>query len=136
MAKDIEFPPLVHWKSLLKGVLGGSLVVGGLANPGYGIIIQAILILFGIAILVDGVMVTGKGVFIVICLLFAVIAGAVTLVLSVTGLGTPYLIVVFLVSLLFYLWIFLRPAGKGFWKEGAEAPSNKNEKKPAGEAHE
>jgi hypothetical protein len=110
MAREIAYPPLVHWRSLLKGVLGGSLLVGGLANPGYGLIIQAVLILFGFIILVDGVMVTGKGVFIVICLLFAVIAGAVTLVLSVTGLGTPYLIMAFILAIILYMGAYVRPA--------------------------
>jgi membrane protein implicated in regulation of membrane protease activity len=116
MAKDIEFPPLVHWKSLLKGVLGGSLFVGGLANN-YGLVIQAILVIFGFIIILDGVMVTGKGVFIVICLLFAVIAGAVTLVLSATGFGTPYLIAVFIIAILVYMLMFLKPMRKSLKKE-------------------
>jgi hypothetical protein len=119
MAKDIEFPPLVHWKSLLKGVLGGSLFVGGLANN-YGLGIQAILVLFGFIILLEGVMVTGKGVFIVICLLFAVIAGAVTLVLSMTFLGTPYLIVVFILSVLLYLGTYMRSGGMSLKRKAAQ----------------
>jgi len=116
MARDIEFPPLVHWRSLLKGILGGSLFVGGLANN-YGLAIQAILVLFGFITLLDGVMVTGKGVFIVICLLFAVIAGAFTLVLSAAGLVTPYLIAVFIISVLLYLGMYIRPAGIVLKKE-------------------
>lgn len=116
MAREIEFPPLVHWKSLLKGILGGSLLVGGLANN-YGLIIQAILVLFGFIILVDGVMVTGKGVFIVECLLFALIAGVFTLVLSATGFGTPYLILVFIISVLLYFWTYMRPMVKAVRKE-------------------
>jgi len=119
MAKDIEFPPLVHWRSLLKGILGGSLFVGGLANN-YGLIIQAILVIFGFIILLDGVMVTGKGVFIVICLLFAIIAGAVTLVLSATGLGTAYLIVVFILSVLLYPGLYMRPMEKVIRKKPHE----------------
>ena len=117
MAKDIEFPPLVHWRRLLKGVLGGSLLVGGLVNPGYGLIIQAILIIFGFIIIVDGVMVTGKGVFIVICLLFALIAGAVTLVLSVAGIGTLYLVAAFILAIILYMGAYIRP--------GAMAPAKK-----------
>jgi|GEM_PF-2281563 len=119
MARDIEFPPLIHWRSLLKGILGGSLFVGGLANN-YGLIIQAILVLFGFIILLDGVMVTGKGVFIVICLLFAVIAGAVTLVLSATGFGTLYLIVVFILSVLLYLAMYMKPMEKAIRKKPHE----------------
>ncbi|MCX6814819.1 MAG: hypothetical protein NTY20_04190 [Candidatus Aenigmarchaeota archaeon] len=111
MAREITYPPLVHWKSLLKGVLGGSLFVGGLANN-FGLAIQAILILFGFIILLDGVMVTGKGVFIVVCLIFAIIAGAITLVLSATGLGTPYLIVVFIIAILLYTGMFMKPTVK------------------------
>ena len=97
MARDMEFPPLVNWKSILKGIAGGSLIVGGLANP-YGIIVQAILFLFGLLVLVDGVMVTGKGVFIVICLIAAVVFGALTLVVSMVGLGAPYLLVMLIIA--------------------------------------
>jgi len=97
MARDIEFPPLVSWKCLLKGVAGGSLLVGGIANP-YGIIIQAMLFLAGLLILMDGVMVTGKGVFIVICLIAAVVFGALTLVISMVGLGMPWLLVMLLIA--------------------------------------
>jgi len=120
MAREITYPPLINWRSLLKGILGGSLFVGGLANN-YGLIIQAILVIFGFIILLEGVMVTGKeGVFIVICMLFAVIAGAVTLVLSATGLGTAYLIVVFILSVLLYRGLYMRPMEKVIRKKPHE----------------
>jgi hypothetical protein len=111
MAREIMYPPLVSWKSLLKGVLGGSLIVGGLANP-YGPIIQAIFFLFGLFILIDGVMVTGKGVFIVICLLSAVIFGVITLVLSAAGLGTPYIIIILIIAVFVYQDKLLKPVRK------------------------
>src|SRR4030042_3322846 len=101
MPKDMEFPPLVSGKSLLKGVLGGSLLVGGLANA-WGPVIQAVLFLVGLFILVDGVMVTGKGVFIVICLIAAVVLGVFTLMLSATSLGAPYLIIIFIIAAFMY----------------------------------
>lgn len=111
MAREIMYPPLVSWKGLLKGMLGGSMIVGGLANP-FGLIIQAILFLFGLFILIDGVMVTGKGVFIVICLISAVIFGVLTLVLSATGLGIPYLAAVFIIAFFLYLGTLLKPVRK------------------------
>jgi hypothetical protein len=111
MAREIMYPPLVSRKSLLKGILGGSLLVGGLANP-YGPIIQAVLFLFGLFILIDGVMVTGKGVFIVLCLIAAVVFGVLTLVLSVTILGAPYLIIIFIIAFFMYLGRFLKPIRK------------------------
>lgn len=125
MGKEITYPPLVSWKSLLKGVLGGSMLVGGLANP-YGPVIQAMLFLFGLFVLIDGVMVTGKGVFIVICLLSAVIFGVFTLVFSATSLGTPYLIIIFIIALILYIGRFLGPVRKLFYAKEAE-PSQPSE---------
>ncbi len=110
MARDIMYPPLVSWRGLIKGILGGSLFVGGFANN-FGFIIQLILVLFGFLIIFDGVMVTGKGVFIVICLLSAIIAGVVTLVISAAGLGTTYLTAAFILAFLIYMAGFLRPMG-------------------------
>ena len=110
MARDIMYPPLVSWRGLLKGILGGSLFVGGFVNS-YGFIIQLVLVLFGFLIIFDGVMVTGKGVFIVICLISALIAGAATLVLSATGLGTPYLTAAFIIAFLVYMGGFIKPMG-------------------------
>jgi hypothetical protein len=102
MAREIMYPPLVSW---------GSLLVGGLVND-FGIIIQLILVVFGFLIIFDGVMVTGKGVFIVICLISAIIGGAAALVLSATGLGTPYLTAAFIIAFLMYMGGFLRPMGR------------------------
>ena len=110
MAREIMYPPLVSWRSLLKGILGGSLLVGGLVNN-FGFIIQLVLVLFGFLIIFDGVMVTGKGVFIIICLISAVIAGVATLVVSAIGLGTPYLTAAFIIAFLVYMGGFLRPMG-------------------------
>ena len=111
MAREIMYPPLVSWKSLLKGVLGGSMIVGGLANP-YGPIIQGILFLFGILILIDGVMVTGKGVFVVICMIAAVISGVLTLILSATALVIPYIIIVLIIAVFVYKDKLLKPMRK------------------------
>lgn len=118
MARDIIYPPLVSWRSLLKGILGGSLFVGGMVNN-YGFIIQLVLVLFGFLIIFDGVMVTGRGVFIVICLISAIIAGVATLVISATGFGTPYLTAAFIIAFLMYMGGFLRPMG-GLLREKKE----------------
>lgn len=110
---DIEFPPLVGWKGLLKGILGGSLLVGGLSNS-FGLAIQAILFIFGLFIILDGIMVSGKGVFIIICLIGAVVFGTVTLVLSVAGLGVPYMLIIFIGAVILYYEILIIPAKRVF----------------------
>ncbi len=115
MAGDIRFPPLVGWRSLAKGILGASLLVGGLANN-WGII-QVLLIIVGLAILVDGVMVTGKGVFIVVCMIAAVIAGAFTVAVSLTILSIPYIILVLIASLIIYYGTIRRLIEKARGKE-------------------
>lgn len=127
MVKDIEYPPLVHWISLLKGVLGGSLFAGGLVNN-FGPIIQAILVIFGSLIILDGVMVTVKGVFVVICLISATIFGAITVVLSMTVIGTLYLVVIFILAVLLYADRFLKPAGKFLGRKKEHAASSDENK--------
>jgi hypothetical protein len=106
MSKEILYPPLVHWRSLLKGMTGGSLLVGGIVT-GYGLLVQALLFIMGLAILVDSVMVTGKGVFIVISLLSALVFGVITLILSITQLIAAYLVIIFIIALLLYSGIIL-----------------------------
>ena len=129
MPGDFQFPPLIGWKGMLKGFLGASLLVGGIAN-GWGIAVQAILIILGIIVLMDGVMVTGKCAFVVICLIAAVIAAAVTIVFSAAGLGAPYLVLILIMSLgLYYKMIAARlgrrqepqPAQAGHHHEPAQA---------------
>lgn len=101
MANDMQFPPLVGWKSLLKGVVGAGFLILGISNP-WGIIAQALLFIIGLLIIVDGVMVTGKGAFIVICMIAAVVSGAVTVVMAASGLGLPYLVILLVMALALY----------------------------------
>jgi len=125
MPKDIGFPPLVNWKILLKGCLGGSMLVAGLVNA-WGPVIQAVLFLFGLLILIDGVMVNGKqGVFIVICLIAAVVSGVLTLVLSVTSLAIPYVIIIFLIALFVYKDTIMKPIKRLLYASENEPPPQK-----------
>ena len=122
---DIEFPPLVGWKGLIKGILGGSLLIGSLANN-FGLVIQAILFIFGLFIIVDGIMVSGKGVFIIICLIATVVFGTVTLVLSVAGLGVPYLLIIFIGAVILYYEILIIPARRIF-RQGDRKHASRSE---------
>ncbi|MEM7815844.1 MAG: hypothetical protein QXN71_01860 [Candidatus Aenigmatarchaeota archaeon] len=110
MAKEIIYPPLLNWTSILKGVVGGGLVVSGIANQ-YGFL-GALLVVIGIFVLMDGVMVTGRGVFIIECLISAIVSGAITLVLSATKIALFWVVLILVIAAFIYRKLIVKLAGE------------------------
>jgi len=108
MPRDIIFPPLIHWRSLLKGIAGGGVLAGSLAC-GCGAIFQAILFILGFIMLLDGVMISWKGVSIIICLIAAVVSAALSVALSFAGLLPTYLAFLLLLAFLLYGRVVFKP---------------------------
>jgi len=113
MSKNLKYPPLVNWVSMLKGIAGGGMLAGSLVC-GWGFLAQAVIFALGFLVLLDGVMVSGRGVFIIICLITAIVSAAFAVALSFAGLLTAYLALMLLAAFLLYARTVLRPAQRAF----------------------
>ena len=101
MPRDILYPPLVNWKSLLKGIAGGGMLAGSLVC-GCGAIFQVLLFALGFVMLLDGVMISWRGVSIIICLIAAAVSASLSVALSFAGLLPTYLALLLLLAFLLY----------------------------------
>jgi hypothetical protein len=92
---------LVHWKSMLKGLLAGSLIVGSVINPtGFAAVI---LFLIGLYVLIDTIVPYGEQPYPVLTVGFALLGSIIAFAFSAAGLGIPYLVLAVVLTLLVYL---------------------------------
>jgi membrane protein implicated in regulation of membrane protease activity len=93
--------PLLQGKSLLKGFLGGNLLIFGLLS-GYGLIIQAVFIVFGILIILDSILAAGKGMYAATMVTAAIIGGIIGFISILLFVSTPYSAIIVIVTALVY----------------------------------
>lgn len=96
--------PLFQWDCVLKGFLSGSLIVGSLVNP-YGFSLQSILFLTGFLVFLDGIIYVEKDASVGITILTLIIGGLTAGILTILGLSLMYMILIFLITLIYYLFI-------------------------------
>jgi len=89
---------------ILKGLLAGGLVVGGIISP-FGLLIQAILFFLGVFVFIDAIIPEGQA-SIVASFLSAVLGGVISLIAAVTGFSIPWIIVIVLATVVFYSIMF------------------------------
>jgi len=96
---------IVQWKSALRGFLAGSFISGSIANP-YHIAIQIVLFVIGLLVLMDILLPAGKGMYGVTSVSAAVAGFIITLLFSMFGYSTYYLVFVIIVTVLVYINLF------------------------------
>jgi len=101
MSKDKEYTPLFHWDLIVNGLLGGSLVVGGIVSP-FGILTQVILLLMGIFIFVDSIIRDGE-VSIVATVISAIVGGFISLSAITIGFFIPWMGAVVVVTIIIFI---------------------------------
>lgn len=99
--KEILYPPLVHWKSIINGYLAGSLITSSLFNSS-DFLIQCVGFIFGIGIFLDTILPAERMMYAVQVCISAVLGGIVGLVLTLTGISI-YITVVFILSAFLYI---------------------------------
>ena len=109
--KNPEFGPLTDLRSIIKGVVSGSLVIGSILNE-LGFAVQAVLFVIGIIVFLDSIIPFGKEAYILTTVIFVVIGGLLSLVLSLTGLGVYWILIAVILGVAVYLQRALRLAGK------------------------
>lgn len=90
----------------LKGLLAGSLIIGGVINP-YSIIIQIILFLVGLAVLLDALLLFGKDTHPATTSVMALIGAILAVIFTVINYSHFYLAIVFFVTVLLYIYVSL-----------------------------
>ncbi|MBU0953334.1 MAG: hypothetical protein KKA90_02855 [Nanoarchaeota archaeon] len=78
------YPPLTQGSTILRGFLGGGLIVAGLMNP-WGLALQAVLFVLGVFILFESCMRQNGGVYILTAVLTAIVSGIIMAFLSLLG---------------------------------------------------
>jgi len=90
----------------LRGVLAGSLIIGSVTNP-YEIPIRLILFLVGLAVLLDALLLFGKNVHPATTSCMALIGAILAVIFTVIEYAHFYLAIMFFVTILLYIYIFL-----------------------------
>ncbi|RLJ07851.1 MAG: hypothetical protein DRP16_02630 [Candidatus Aenigmatarchaeota archaeon] len=101
MVREILYPPLIHWKSIVKGYISGSLIIGAVFNP-YGIFIQILLFIIGLAVFFDTIFPLERMMYAVQICLSSIFGGVITLILSLTNQASVYMLFIFIATVLMY----------------------------------
>ena len=109
--RNPEFAALTNIRSILKGLVSGSLIIGSILNN-LGFAVQAALFIIGLFIFLDSIMPFGREAFILSTIIFAVIGGIISIVLSLTGSGIYWIIIVIILAVVVYLVRVLEITGK------------------------
>ncbi len=100
--KNPEFAALTDIRSVLKGLVSGSLIIGSILND-LGFAVQAVLFIIGLLIFLDSIMPFGREAFVVTTVIFAVIGGFLSLLLSLMGSGVYWIAVAVVLAVVVYL---------------------------------
>ena len=92
---------LISWKSVLKGFLSGSLIVGSIINP-FGIV-SILLFIIGAYVFIDTVIPFGEDPYPVLTVICAFIGSVIVFIISYSGLAVPYMALVVVITILLYL---------------------------------
>ena len=90
-------------EAMLKGLIAGCLVAGGLFNPSFGTAIQIILVILGIAAFLDAIIPSSRNIHGFTVFVFALVGGLVMFGLSISGNASVFLLVAVIVVVLIYL---------------------------------
>ncbi|RLJ07769.1 MAG: hypothetical protein DRP13_03325 [Candidatus Aenigmatarchaeota archaeon] len=101
MVREILYPPLIHWKSIVNGYISGSLIIGAVFNP-YGIFIQILLFIIGLAVFFDTIFPLERMMYAVQICLSSIFGGVITLILSLTNQASVYMFFIFIATVLMY----------------------------------
>ncbi len=92
---------LISWKSIFKGFLAGSLIIGSVINTlGLAAII---LFIIGLYVVLDALFPYGEQPYPVLTVFGVVVGGIIVFVVSLVGPGNFYMISIVIVTLLVYL---------------------------------
>ena len=90
----------------IRGFLAGSLIIASLINS-FNIFGQIVLFIIGLLVILDCIMLHGRDTHILTTLFFAVIGGAVAILLTLFGYGIVYLTVIGVIVFLVYVYRFI-----------------------------
>ncbi len=109
--KNPEFAALTDMRSVLKGLVSGSFLIGSILND-LGFAVQAALFIIGLLIFLDSIMPFGREAFVLTTVIFAIIGGLVSLVSSLTGGGVYWIIVAVILTVAVYVERLSEISGK------------------------
>ncbi|MFQ5648000.1 MAG: hypothetical protein ACE5FW_02080 [Candidatus Aenigmatarchaeota archaeon] len=103
MKREVGTPPLTHWKSALKGFLGGSLLSLGVFVP-WGFGIQALIFLVGLFVMLETILPFGAYPYIVTAVVSAMAGIVVSYLFFLFGQALPWAVLILLLAALAYLY--------------------------------
>ena len=100
---DSSWTSLTSPEAMLKGFISGFLFAGGLFNPSFGPAIQVMLVILGIAGLLDAIIPSSRSMHGFTVFVFALAGGIMMLALSISGNSPAFLLVAVLIAVLLHL---------------------------------
>ncbi len=104
----VEDRPLGSWISLLKGILGGSLISSGIFSPSFGTGAQIIVFIIGLLIVIDSVISKTEEIYPLSMFLGSVAGFFIALFCAIGGATLHYTVLIFILAALVYLGKLVR----------------------------
>ncbi len=103
MGKRIDETPLIGMSGVLKGIISGALISGGLFNPAWGLPTQAFLIISGVLVFIESTLEYGRPINTGTAIMALIISGALTFSLSVLGAALWFVALMFIAGCFMYI---------------------------------